>query len=73
MPIPPSLTATAEPIIGLITEWTDERGELQIHVMIRIWAAQCDWEHKGKLVEGTKLKEIYGSRSSPNAIVIVMR
>ena len=53
---------TAEPIIGLITEWTDERGELQIRSddsdmggTMRLGA------QKAELVEGTKLKEIYGS------------
>ena len=53
---------TAEPIIGLITEWLDERGELQIRSddsdlggTMRLGGQQAE------LVEGTKLRQIYGA------------
>lgn len=53
---------TAEPIIGLITEWMDERGELQIRTddsdlggTMRLGAQQAD------LVAGSKLSQIYGA------------
>ncbi|WP_201615834.1 CTP synthase [Psychrobacter immobilis] len=53
---------TAEPIIGLITEWLDERGELQIRSddsdlggTMRLGAQQAE------LVAGSKLAQIYGS------------
>lgn len=53
---------TAEPIIGLITEWLDERGELQIRSddsdlggTMRLGAQQAE------LVAGTKLSQIYGA------------
>ena len=52
----------AEPIIGLITEWLDERGELQIRSddsdlggTMRLGAQQAE------LVAGSKLAQIYGS------------
>ncbi|WP_201528875.1 CTP synthase [Psychrobacter frigidicola] len=53
---------TAEPIIGLITEWLDERGELQIRSddsdlggTMRLGAQQAE------LVAGSKLSQIYGA------------
>ncbi|TXD98389.1 CTP synthase [Psychrobacter frigidicola] len=53
---------TAEPIIGLITEWMDERGELQIRSddsdlggTMRLGAQQAE------LVAGSKLSQIYGA------------
>ncbi|WP_350559434.1 CTP synthase [Psychrobacter sp. CAL346-MNA-CIBAN-0220] len=53
---------TAEPIIGLITEWLDERGELQIRSddsdlggTMRLGA------QKAELVAGSKLSQIYGA------------
>ncbi|ALF60263.1 CTP synthase [Psychrobacter urativorans] len=53
---------TAEPIIGLITEWLDERGELQIRSddsdlggTMRLGAQQAE------LVAGSKLAQIYGA------------
>ncbi|NRD70673.1 CTP synthase [Psychrobacter okhotskensis] len=53
---------TAEPIIGLITEWLDERGELQIRSddsdlggTMRLGAQQAE------LVSGSKLSQIYGA------------
>ncbi|WP_227431206.1 CTP synthase [Psychrobacter sp. I-STPA6b] len=53
---------TSEPIIGLITEWLDERGELQIRSddsdlggTMRLGGQQAE------LVEGTKLRKIYGA------------
>ena len=53
---------TAEPIIGLITEWLDERGELQIRSddsdlggTMRLGAQQAE------LVSGSKLSRIYGA------------
>ncbi|WP_019673701.1 CTP synthase [Psychrobacter lutiphocae] len=52
-----------DPIIGLITEWVDERGELQVRSdesdlggTMRLGA------QKAELVEGSKLHQIYGSR-----------
>ena len=55
---------TAEPIIGLITEWLDERGELQIRSddsdlggTMRLGAQQAE------LVAGTKLSQIYGANN----------
>lgn len=52
----------AEPIIGLITEWLDERGELQIRSddsdlggTMRLGAQQAE------LVAGSKLAQIYGA------------
>ena len=54
---------SAEPIIGLITEWMDERGELQIRSddsdlggTMRLGAQQA------KLVAGSKLSQIYGAK-----------
>ena len=53
---------TAEPIIGLITEWLDERGELQIRSddsdlggTMRLGTQQAE------LVAGSKLAQIYGA------------
>lgn len=53
---------TSEPIIGLITEWLDERGELQIRSddsdlggTMRLGAQQAE------LVAGSKLSQIYGA------------
>ena len=53
---------SAEPIIGLITEWMDERGELQIRTddsdlggTMRLGAQQAE------LVAGSKLAQIYGA------------
>jgi CTP synthase len=55
---------TAEPIIGLITEWLDERGELQIRSddsdlggTMRLGA------QKAELVSGSKLSQIYGANT----------
>ena len=55
---------TAEPIIGLITEWLDERGELQIRSddsdlggTMRLGAQQAE------LVAGSKLSQIYGAKN----------
>ena len=55
---------TAEPIIGLITEWLDERGELQIRSddsdlggTMRLGAQQAE------LVAGSKLSRIYGANT----------
>ena len=55
---------TAEPIIGLITEWLDERGELQIRNdnsdlggTMRLGAQQAE------LVTGSKLSQIYGAKT----------
>lgn len=55
---------TAEPIIGLITEWLDERGELQIRSddsdlggTMRLGAQQAE------LVSGSKLSQIYGANN----------
>ncbi|PNK60021.1 CTP synthase [Psychrobacter sp. FDAARGOS_221] len=52
-----------EPVIGLITEWVDERGELQLRSdesdlggTMRLGA------QKAELVEGSKLQQIYGSK-----------
>lgn len=54
----------AEPIIGLITEWLDERGELQIRSdesdlggTMRLGSQQAE------LVADSKLRQIYGSAS----------
>lgn len=53
---------TAEPIIGLITEWLDEKGELQVRSdesdlggTMRLGA------QKAELVEGSQLRQIYGA------------
>ncbi len=53
---------TAEPIIGLITEWFDEKGDLQIRSIdsdlggtMRLGAQEA------QLVTGSKLAKIYGS------------
>ncbi len=55
---------SAEPIIGLITEWMDERGELQIRSddsdlggTMRLGAQQAE------LVAGSKLSQIYGANT----------
>ncbi len=55
---------SAEPIIGLITEWLDERGELQIRSddsdlggTMRLGAQQAE------LVAGSKLSQIYGAKN----------
>ena len=55
---------TAEPIIGLITEWLDERGELQIRSddsdlggTMRLGTQQAE------LVAGSKLAQIYGANN----------
>ncbi|MDO4224213.1 MAG: gamma-glutamyl-gamma-aminobutyrate hydrolase family protein, partial [Acinetobacter sp.] len=52
---------TTQPLIGLITEWLDERGELQqrshtsdLGGTMRLGAQTSE------LVEGTKIREIYG-------------
>lgn len=53
--------STKSPLIGLITEWLDERGELQQRSLesdlggtMRLGA------QKSELVEGTKTREVYG-------------
>ena len=55
---------SSEPIIGLITEWLDERGELQIRSddsdlggTMRLGAQQAE------LVAGSKLSQIYGANN----------
>ncbi len=55
---------SSEPIIGLITEWLDERGELQIRTddsdlggTMRLGAQQAE------LVAGSKLSQIYGANT----------
>lgn len=51
-----------EPIIGLITEWLDERGELQVRTDDSdLGGTMRLGGQKAELVEGTKLHEIYGS------------
>lgn len=53
---------TAEPIIGLITEWLDERGELQIRSDDSdLGGTMRLGSQKAELVEGTKLRQIYGA------------
>jgi CTP synthase len=47
-------------LIGLITEWLDERGEFQQRSVESSWwhnAFRCT---KSELVEGTKTREVYG-------------
>ena len=52
-----------EPIIGLITEWLDERGELQVRTDDSdLGGTMRLGGQKAELVEGTKLHEIYGSK-----------
>ena len=53
---------TEEPIIGLITEWLDERGELQIRSDDSdLGGTMRLGGQKAELVEGSKLRQIYGS------------
>lgn len=54
---------TDEPIIGLITEWLDEKGELQIRSDDSdLGGTMRLGSQKAELVEGSKLHQIYGSR-----------
>lgn len=53
---------TAEPIIGLITEWVDEKGELQHRNLDSdLGGTMRLGGQKAELVEDSKLKAIYGS------------
>ncbi|WP_230661448.1 CTP synthase [Psychrobacter sp. I-STPA10] len=53
---------TEQPIIGLITEWLDERGELQIRSDDSdLGGTMRLGGQKAELVEGSKLRQIYGS------------
>lgn len=55
---------SAEPIIGLITEWMDERGELQIrHDDSDLGGTMRLGEQKATLVADSKLKQIYGTHT----------
>ena len=38
--------ATAHPVIALITEWTDQSGQLKSVPKTGIWVAPCGWESK---------------------------
>ena len=52
-----------EPIIGLITEWLDEKGELQVRSDDSdLGGTMRLGSQKAELVEGSKLHEIYGSK-----------
>lgn len=53
---------TAEPIIGLITEWLDEKGELQVRSdESDLGGTMRLGGQKAELVEGSKLREIYAA------------
>ncbi len=53
----------SEPIIGLITEWMDERGELQTRSDASdLGGTMRLGSQKADLIEGTKLQQIYGSK-----------
>lgn len=52
-----------EPIIGLITEWLDEKGELQVRSDDSdLGGTMRLGSQKAELVEGSKLHQIYGSK-----------
>lgn len=52
-----------EPIIGLITEWLDEKGELQVrNDESDLGGTMRLGSQKAELVEGSKLHQIYGSK-----------
>lgn len=54
--------STKSPLIGLITEWLDERGEVQQRsVESDLGGTMRLGAQKSELVEGTKTREIYGS------------
>ena len=54
--------STKSPIIGLITEWLDERGEVQQRsVESDLGGTMRLGAQKSELVEGTKTREVYGS------------
>lgn len=53
---------TAEPIIGLITEWLDEKGELQIRSDDSdLGGTMRLGGQKAELVDSSKLRQIYGA------------
>ncbi|ELA09678.1 CTP synthetase [Moraxella macacae 0408225] len=53
---------TKAPLIGLITEWFDEKGELQVrHDNSDLGGTMRLGAQKAELVEDSKLREIYGS------------
>lgn len=53
---------TKEPIIGLITEWLDERGDLQVRSDVSdLGGTMRLGAQKAVLVADSKLKQIYGS------------
>ncbi|WP_296405872.1 CTP synthase [Psychrobacter sp.] len=52
-----------EPIIGLITEWLDEKGELQVrNDDSDLGGTMRLGSQKAELVDGSKLHQIYGSK-----------
>lgn len=52
-----------EPIIGLITEWLDEKGELQVrNDDSDLGGTMRLGSQKAELIEGSKLHQIYGSK-----------
>ena len=52
-----------EPIIGLITEWLDEKGELQVrNDDSDLGGTMRVGSQKAELIEGSKLHQIYGSK-----------
>jgi CTP synthase len=54
--------STKSPLIGLITEWLDERGEVQQrNVDSDLGGTMRLGAQKSELVEGTKTAEVYGS------------
>ena len=54
--------STKSPLIGLITEWLDERGEVQQrNVDSDLGGTMRLGAQKSELVEGTKTREVYGS------------
>ncbi len=54
--------STKSPLIGLITEWLDERGEVQQRsVDSDLGGTMRLGAQKSELVEGTKTREVYGS------------
>jgi CTP synthase len=54
--------STKSPLIGLITEWLDERGEVQQrNVDSDLGGTMRLGAQKSELVDGTKTREVYGS------------
>jgi CTP synthase len=54
--------ASKYPLIGLITEWLDERGEVQQrNLESNLGGTMRLGAQKSELVEGTKTREIYGN------------